>query len=167
MIVIMKILGIDPGIGIVGFGLINVCGAHAPKALDWGTLITNKTHSDAERLLEIYTDLTQLLIDLAPDVVSVERIFFFKNAKTLVPVSQARGVILLCIQAQGLGLAEYTPMQVKQALTGYGKSTKQEIQAMVAQQLGLPEPPRPDDAADALAMAICHAQFARASSLGL
>jgi crossover junction endodeoxyribonuclease RuvC len=163
----MKILGIDPGIGIVGFGLIEANGAKPPIALDWGTLTTHKTRTDSERLLEIYTDLTQLLLDLAPDAVSVERIFFFKNAKTLVPVSQARGVILLCIQAQGLALAEYTPMQVKQALTGYGKSTKQEIQAMVAQQLGLPEPPRPDDAADALAMAICHAQFARAVSLGL
>jgi len=161
----VKILGIDPGLGIVGFGLLDVSSKGQLTALDWGILKTHKDRTNSQRLLEIHTDLTALLVDLKPDLVSVERIFFFKNAKTLVPVSQARGVILLSIEHAGLPLFEYTPMQVKQAMTGYGKSTKQEIQAMVAQRLGLPEIPRPDDAADALAMAICHSQFARTASL--
>lgn len=156
----MKILGIDPGLGIVGFGLLTIDG-HDESAWQsrWGTITTEKDKTDAERLVELYHDMKALLTETAPDAVSIEKIFYFKNAKTLVPVSQARGVILLAIQEARIPMYDYTPMQVKQAITGYGKSTKREIQEMVQRLLHLEELPRPDDAADGLALAYCHYQF--------
>jgi crossover junction endodeoxyribonuclease RuvC len=152
----MKILGIDPGLGTVGFGLVEIGATGSFEHSAWGTISTSKDKPDSARLQEIYHDLTALVERLRPDVVSVERIFFFKNAKTLVPVSQARGVILLVMDMFKVPLFEYTPMEVKQAMTGYGKSQKSEIQDMVMHLLALEKRPRPDDAADALAMAICH-----------
>lgn len=133
--------------------------ADSVRSCDWGVITTSKDKSDSARLQEIYHDLTDLVGQFKPDVVSVEKIFFFKNAKTLVPVSQARGVILLVMEMFNIPLFEYTPMQVKQAMSGYGKATKQEIQAMVTRILELDTIPRPDDAADALALALCHYQF--------
>ncbi|MBY0404983.1 MAG: crossover junction endodeoxyribonuclease RuvC, partial [Cyanobacteria bacterium] len=138
----MKILGIDPGLATVGFGLIHFTQNSMPSASSsvesqWGVISTSKDKSDSERLQEIFLDLSALLKEMTPDVVVIEKIFFFKNAKTLVPVSQARGVILLAIQLLGIPIFEYTPMQVKQAITGYGKSDKKEMQARVQQLLYL------------------------------
>lgn len=158
----IRILGIDPGLATVGFGMMTVCPEQAFNKGDtprWGIISTQKHKSDSQRLQEIYEDLSALLNELRPDCVSLEKLFFFKNAKTMVPVSQARGVILLAIHNYGAPVFEYTPMQVKQAITGYGKSPKPEIQEMLIHILGLPYKPTPDDAADALAMAYCHYQF--------
>lgn len=152
----MRILGIDPGLGIVGFGLVDVASSGQFHSCEWGIVSTSKDRSDSQRLQEIFEDITAVVQRLKPDVVSMEKLFFFRNVTTMVPVSQARGVLLLVMEMQGLPVYEYTPMQVKQAMTGYGKSTKQEIQAMVQTLLNLEKLPRPDDAADALAMAICH-----------
>ncbi len=164
----MRILGIDPGIGIVGFGFVDVntessdAKPTSPTPVqpllgpEWGAITTSKDKSVASRLLEIHHDLSALLDQVKPDVAVVEQLFFFKNAKTMVPVSQARGVILMTLEMRGIPFYEYTPMQVKQALTGYGKATKQEVQSMVQTVLELEELPRPDDAADALAMTVCH-----------
>lgn len=151
-------MGIDPGLATVGFGLIEVTAPDVMVNPQWGVILTSKEKNDSSRLAEIYRDLTELVDAMRPDCVSLEKIFFFRNVSTLVPVSQARGVIMLVLEQFGIPLFEYTPMQVKQAMTGYGKSTKQEIQQMVGDRLGLEKVPRPDDAADALAMAICHYQ---------
>lgn len=153
----MRILGIDPGLATVGFGWLEVNPRGKLAQPHWGAIKTSKDKTDSARLQELFQDLTTLIEHVQPDVVSVEKIFFFKNAKTLVPVSQARGVILLVLENFSLPLVEYTPMQVKQAITGYGKAQKQEIQSGLMQLLTLEKKPTPDDAADALAMAICHA----------
>jgi crossover junction endodeoxyribonuclease RuvC len=157
----MKILGIDPGLERVGFGLI-----HRPNGrgnllvpIHWGMIRTLKEHSIAERLSEIYSDTAALLQQTQPDWVSVESLFYFRNHTTLVPVAQARGVILLAVQQAGVPMTDYTPMQVKQTLTGYGKASKKEVQEAVQQTLGITEPIRPDDAADGLALAITHCRF--------
>lgn len=150
----MKILGIDPGLERVGFGVIEQDSQLHYHAKDWGTIVTSKSEAEASRLHSIYQDLTELIQLVKPDVAAVEKIFFFRNAKTLVPVSQARGIILLALYSAGVPYWEYTPMQVKMNVTGYGKSEKKEIQAMVKQLLGMTEIPKPDDAADALAIAL-------------
>ena len=157
----MRILGIDPGLGRVGFGLLEivtspagVTGQYGP--CEWGIIATSKNKSDGARLQEIHDDMTELIAHLKPDVVSVERLFYFRNATTLVPVAQARGIILMIINQFNLPMYEYTPMQVKQAITGYGKSEKSEIQSMLVDMLSLAKKPTPDDAADGLALAVCH-----------
>lgn len=157
----MRVLGIDPGLGRVGFGLLQMVPSEDGQSerfgeCEWGIIATSKDKSDGERLQEIYADLTGLIMQLEPDVVSIERLFYFRNATTLVPVAQARGVILMVISQFGLPVYEYTPMQVKQAITGYGKSEKREIQEMLIGMLKLDKKPTPDDAADALALAVCH-----------
>lgn len=157
----MRILGIDPGLGTVGFGLVEMDPAgDRPVSWDWGVIATHKDGTNSERLAEIFQDMVGVIHHTQPDLVSLERIFYFRNATTMVPVCQARGVIMLAIEQAGLPLFEYTPMQVKQSMTGYGKAKKREVQEMVAQLLGLPDIPRPDDAADALALALTHYQFA-------
>lgn len=150
------ILGIDPGLGTIGFGVIgnNI----KPQ---WGTITTPKNTPVEHRLVALYTDMQTLLATIKPDVVAIEKIFHFRNVTTMVPVTQARGVILLAIAQAGLPVAEYTPMQIKQAVTGYGKAEKTEVQAMVTSQLSLEAIPRPDDAADGLAIALCHQSFIR------
>ncbi len=150
----MKILGIDPGLERIGFGLITHNTHKRYHALDWGVIQTSKADSDAKRLSGIYKALTSLLEDAKPDVVSIEQIFYCRNAKTIIPVTQARGVILMALHDAGMRYVEYTPMQVKLNMTGYGKATKQEIQQMVQQLLEMDELPRPDDAADGLALAL-------------
>jgi crossover junction endodeoxyribonuclease RuvC len=157
----MKILGIDPGLGRVGFGLLNILplsdGPGEPYGpCQWGIISTSKDKPDGARLQEIHDDLSQLMERLQPDVVAVERLFYFRNATTLVPVAQARGIILMILHRYGLPIYEYTPMQVKQAITGYGKSQKAEIQTMLIDLLRLEKKPTPDDAADGLALAVCH-----------
>jgi crossover junction endodeoxyribonuclease RuvC len=150
----MKILGIDPGLERVGFGLIERDSQLRYHARDWGVITTSKEHPEARRLYEIQKSLTELIAETKPDFAAVEKIFFFKNAKTIVPVCQARGAILISFYAAGLTFWEYTPMQVKMNMTGYGRSDKKEIQVMVKQLLAMDEIPKPDDAADALAIAL-------------
>jgi crossover junction endodeoxyribonuclease RuvC len=154
----MRILGIDPGLGRVGFGHLeiypNASSRYGP--CEWGIIATSKDKADGARLQEIHDDLVEIIQQLKPDVVAIERLFYFRNATTLVPVAQARGVILMVLERFALPVYEYTPMQVKQAITGYGKSEKAEIQHTLVELLGLDKKPTPDDAADGLALAVCH-----------
>lgn len=149
----MKILGIDPGTGILGFGIIEVERGQS-KLVDGGVIRTPVKEDDAVRLLTIYDELTEIIKQNKPDVMSVEKLFFARNVTTAMTVSQARGVVLLCAKQAGLPIYEYTPMQIKQAITGYGKADKKQMQEMVRVILQLKEIPKPDDAADALAAAI-------------
>jgi len=156
----MRIIGIDPGTGILGFGVIEVS-AGKPQLVDAGVIRTPVKEDDAVRLLTIYEELTDIIAQTKPTIMSVETLFFARNVTTAMTVSQARGVVLLCGQQAGLALFEYTPMQIKQAVTGYGKADKKQMQEMVRVILQLKEIPKPDDAADALAAAITHSMTAR------
>ena len=150
----MKILGIDPGSGIIGFGLVQE-GAQ-PKMLDAGVIRTTIGDDTASRLVELYESMQELIAELQPDIAAVEKLFFAQNVTTAMTVSQARGVILLAIAEAGVPIYEYTPLQIKMAMTGYGRATKAQIQEMVRVQLGLRQKPKPDDCADALACALTH-----------
>ena len=152
----MKILGIDPGTATLGWGVIEVTG-QINKLLAYGEINTKKTSSASARLYEIAQDLETLIIKHRPDEAAVEELFFFKNQKTIISVAQARGVIFLTLERLGITIAEYTPLQIKQALTNYGRADKTQVQLMVKNILKLKNIPKPDDAADALAIAICHA----------
>lgn len=156
----MRILGIDPGTGILGFGVIE---ARKGKValVDAGVIRTPVKEDDAVRLLTIYEELTDIIAQNKPQVMSVEKLFFARNVTTAMTVSQARGVVLLCGKQADLELYEYTPMQIKQSVTGYGKADKKQMQEMVRVLLQLKEVPKPDDCADALAAAITHANVAR------
>lgn len=151
----MRILGIDPGTGILGFGVIDVVRGKI-QLVDAGVIRTPVHEADAVRLLTIYDELTEIIKETKPLIMSVEKLFFARNVTTAMTVSQARGVVLLCAMQAKLKIYEYTPMQIKQALTGYGKADKKQIQEMVRIMLQLQEVPKPDDAADALAAAITH-----------
>lgn len=151
----MRIIGIDPGTGILGFGIIDVEKGKV-KLVDAGVIRTPVKEDDAVRLLTIYEELTEIIKDTKPQEMSVEKLFFSQNVTTAMTVSQARGVVLLCAMQARLKISEYTPGQIKQALTGYGKADKKQIQEMVRVILQLKEIPKPDDAADALAAAITH-----------
>jgi crossover junction endodeoxyribonuclease RuvC len=155
----VKILGIDPGSGIIGFGCIEV-GKKTPKLIDAGVIRTTIGDDPADRLVELYEAMTELISDCKPDVASVEKLFFVQNITTGMAVSQARGVILLCLAQAKIPIAEYTPLQIKMAIAGYGKAKKADVQEMVRLQLGLREVPKPDDCADALAAALTHATAA-------
>lgn len=154
----MRILGIDPGTGILGFGVIELDGKKNPHLVDAGVIRTPVKQADSDRLFTIYDELDQLIRELQPSIMSVERLFFARNVTTAMSVSQARGVVLLLGKQHNLELAEYTPMQIKQAVTGYGKADKKQVQEMVRMTLGLSEVPKPDDCADAIAAALCHMQ---------
>ena len=156
----MRIIGIDPGTGILGFGVIDVIKGQ-PICVDAGVIRTPVHEDDAVRLLTIYDELTSIISETRPTIMSVERLFFARNVTTAMTVSQARGVVLLCGKQAGMTIAEYTPMQIKQALTGYGKAEKKQIQEMVRAILNLKEVPKPDDAADALAATITHSMTMR------
>ncbi len=156
----MRILGIDPGTGILGFGVIEVS-KNVPVLVDAGVIRTPVKEDDAVRLATIYEELTDIIAANNPKIMSVEKLFFAQNVTTAMTVSQARGVVLLCGQQAGLEIFEYTPLQIKQALTGYGKADKKQMQEMVRVVLKLKEVPKPDDCADALAAAICHSMTAR------
>jgi crossover junction endodeoxyribonuclease RuvC len=159
---VMRILGIDPGTGILGFGIIETSGRGGrPALVDAGVIRTPVKEDDAVRLLTIYEELTDIMTDNPVEAVSVEKLFFSRNVTTAMTVAQARGVILLCAQQQAIPIFEYTPMQIKQAITGYGKADKKQMQEMVRVLLRLKEIPRPDDAADALAAAITHSMTMR------
>ena len=152
----MIILGIDPGTAITGFGLIRKIKSQW-QYIECGCIKTSATVSLAERLDNIYSDVLSLIKKYKPRAVAVEDLFFFKNAKTAIKVAHARGVVILAARRSGLPLFEYTPLQVKQSLTGYGRADKRQMQEMVKSLLCLNSIPEPDDAADALAVAICHA----------
>lgn len=156
----MKIIGIDPGTGILGFGVVEI---HRQKmTMITGGVIKTPAHTPLEeRLEEIYDGLTEIIAETKPDVMSIEKLFFAQNVTTAMSVSHARGVAMLAGQKAKLGIAEYTPLQIKQTLTGYGKADKKQVQEMVRIQLGLKEIPKPDDAADALATAITHYLMSR------
>ena len=150
----MRILGIDPGLGICGFGLIETLGRSGARALDFGAVTTKVDAPVPKRLLELYDSLTEVFSDTEPDVVAIEKLFFSKNITTGIAVAEARGVILLVCEKAGVKVREYTPNQIKMSLTGYGVATKTQIEEMVRVHLGLEKKPKPDDAADALAAAI-------------
>ena len=152
----MKILGIDPGIGICGFGLIETTSRANAKALDYGVITTKVRAPLPSRLKELYESLQEVFDTTKPDVVSVEKLFFSKNITTGIAVAEARGLVLLVAEQKGLEIFEYTPNEIKKTLTGYGSAKKGQIQEMVRVHLGLKDKPRPDDAADALAAAITH-----------
>lgn len=151
----MKILGIDPGTATTGFGLINKSGSKLVK-LDAGVISTPKTEHMQNRLKMLYDDLAELVKTHQPDYIAVEKLFFTNNITTAMSVSQARGIVLLVAAQNNIELAEYTPLQVKMSVTGYGQAEKKQVQEMVKKILKLSVIPKPDDAADALAIAICH-----------
>ena len=153
----MRILGIDPGYGIVGYGIIE--GGYQPMMVDYGVISTPKELSLPERLEIIYSSIETLITSYKPDVVAIEELFYFRNQTTIIPVAEARGVILLSCKDNNVPIFEYTPLQIKQALTGIGRAEKAQVQFMVKTILGLEIIPKPDDAADALAVAICHSQI--------
>ncbi len=159
----MRILGIDPGTGILGFGVIDVKekSLHGFSMVDAGVITTPPHTPHDERLEDIYNSLTEIIEATKPDACSVEKLFFSRNITTAMTVAEARGVALLVARQHGVPIYEYTPPQIKQTLTGYGKADKKQMQEMVRVQLGLKEVPKPDDAADALAAAITHALMSR------
>ncbi len=151
----MRIIGIDPGTGILGFGIIETDNRNKAHLVDAGVIRTPVHEDTSVRLLTIYDELTSIIKEFKPQKMSVEKLFFAQNVTTAMTVAQARGVVLLCGQQHGLELHEYTPLQIKMALTGYGRADKKQMQEMVRVILGLKEVPKPDDCADALAAAIC------------
>lgn len=157
----MRILGIDPGIGTCGFGLIEARSRADARALDFGVITTTMNAPLPGRLLELYDSLREVFESSRPDAVSVEKLFFSKNITTGIAVAEARGLVLLVAEQNGLPVFEYTPNEIKKALTGYGAAGKPQMQEMVRVTLGLEKKPRPDDAADALAAAITHSLMKR------
>lgn len=156
----MRILGIDPGTGILGFGIIQVDKGKA-QLVDAGVIRTPVKEDDAVRLQTIFDELTDIIVETKPAHMAVEKLFFARNVTTAMTVAQARGVVLLCGRQAGLEIFEYTPLQIKQAVTGYGRAEKQQIQEMVRVILQLKTAPKPDDCADALAAAITHSMTMR------
>ena len=153
----MRILGIDPGYGITGFGLIEA-ERGASHLLRCGAITTPAGTEFSARLEMIYNDMTQLLQMTKPDAVAIEELFFGHNVTTAIGVAQSRGVILLAVRQAGIPVFEYKPMQVKQAVVGYGNATKHQVMEMTKRLLHLEKSPKPDDAADAVAIALCHAR---------
>lgn len=150
----MIILGIDPGTATTGYGVIASSPKKPVRCVSYGCITTAKEKSAGARLAILEKELQQVLREYKPDAIVVERLYFFKNLKSAMPVSEARGVILLTIAKKKLPVFELTPLQVKMAITGYGRADKKQMQRMVQQALKLPQPPKPDDAADALGLAI-------------
>ena len=153
----MRILGLDPGIVTVGFGIVDT-EKNRQRLVACGVITTPAHTPLTQRLDQIYTDLEELIRTYQPEVMSVEELFFNTNITTGISVAQGRGVILLCAFRSGLRIYEYTPLQVKQAVVGYGRAEKKQVMDMVRRILGLSAPPKPDDAADAVALALCHAR---------
>ena len=150
----MRILGIDPGIGITGFGLIETTSRANAKVLDYGAVTTQIDAPMHQRLRELYDSLSEVFDQTKPEIVAIEKLFFSKNITTGIAVAEARGVILLVASQKGATIREYTPNEIKKSLTGYGSATKTQMEEMVRLHLGLDRKPKPDDAADALAAAI-------------
>lgn len=151
----MRIIGIDPGIAIVGYGILEYEG-NKFRVVEYGAITTTNKYTMPERLEIIYNSLEDIFKKYSPDAIAFEELFFNQNQKTAIIVGQARGAAVLCAQKNGIKIYEYTPLQVKQAVVGYGRAEKKQIQQMVKVILNLKEVPKPDDTADALAIAICH-----------
>ena len=162
----MIILGIDPGTAIMGYGVIKMEG-NSFQVLDYGCLYTEAGVPLEKRLAKLYRGLIDIIERFRPDAMAVEELFFNKNAKTALSVGHARGIVLLAGELYSLKLGEYTPLQVKQAVVGYGRAEKKQIQFMVKTILGMKNIVKPDDAADALAVAICHAHSCQSNILGV
>ena len=151
----MRILGIDPGYAILGWGILDLKG-NKFSVVDYGAVTTDSKMEMPLRLQHIYTELSAIIEEYRPDEAAIEELFFNNNAKTAIMVGQARGVAILACVGGGISISEYTPLQIKQALVGYGRADKKQIQSMVKIILNLKEVPKPDDTADAVAAAICH-----------
>lgn len=155
----MRILGIDPGYAIMGYGILDYRGnKFTPVA--YGSILTEAHTPNEERLMKLYDELTEIIAEYQPDEASIEELFYNTNATTAIMVGEARGMALLACARAGIRINEYTPLQIKSSLTGYGRADKKQVQTMVKMILGLAEVPKPDDTADALAAAICHAHHA-------
>ena len=151
----MRIIGIDPGYAIMGWGILDLKG-NKFSVVDYGSITTDAGVDAAKRLQHIYAELGAIIAKYEPEEAAIEELFFNKNAKTVILVGEARGIAVLACANAGLEISEYTPLQIKQALVGYGRADKKQVQAMVTAILNLKEVPRPDDTADAVAAAICH-----------
>jgi len=160
----LRVLGIDPGYAIVGYGIVDYDG-YKFNTVAYGAITTSAGEPFSRRISVIYDDMKTILKTYKPDALSIERLYFNTNTTTAIDVAQARGVILLSAEQEGVEIFEYTPLQVKQAITGYGKAEKRQVMEMVKSFLSLKAVPKPDDTADALALAICHAHTA-ASGIG-
>ncbi len=156
----LRVLGLDPGTAIVGWGVVEAEGQDMVLC-DYGTIRTPAKRPLAERVTHIYDELNKLLDRYSPDGVAIEELFFSRNVSTALPVAHARGVMLLAVYQRSIAIQEFKPVEIKKALTGYGKADKRQMQQMVRLLLGLDDIPRPDDAADAIAAAICYHQTAR------
>lgn len=154
----MRILGIDPGYAIVGYGVVDYS-LNRFSVVGYGAVTTKAGTRFSRRLQDIYDDITTLIEKYKPECLSIERLYFNTNTTTAIDVAQARGVILLAAEKCGVGIFEYTPLQVKQSVTGYGKAEKHQVMEMVKSLLNLKAVPKPDDTADALALAICHGHY--------
>ncbi|MBR5090298.1 MAG: crossover junction endodeoxyribonuclease RuvC [Ruminiclostridium sp.] len=152
----MRIIGIDPGYAIVGFGVIEY-ERRVFEVIDYGAVTTNADTEFNTRLLEIYDDTCLILDRFMPEAMAIERLYFTSNQKTAIAVAEARGIVLLAARQRNIPIFEYTPLQVKSSVTGYGKAVKKQVQELTKNILKLPEIPKPDDTADALAIAVCHA----------
>lgn len=157
----MITLGVDPGTARLGFGIVQ--GSEDPILVKFGVIETTSAHQMQDRLVLLYDAIRMLVSTHAPDVLAIEQLFFARNVTTALAVGQARGVVLLAAAQSGMPVHEYKPAEVKQTITGYGKADKQQVQEMVRLQLGMTSVPHPDDAADALAVALCHVHLSRFS----
>ena len=158
-----RILGIDPGTGICGFGVVSFTTHKQPRMVTAGVISTPAHTPLGDRLLDIYESLNQIIDETKPDEVSIEKLYFNQNITTGISVAEARGVVLLVMKQRNLPTYEYTPLQIKQTMTGYGRANKKQMQEMVRQFLNMQDIVKPDDAADALAAAITHAMMTRAN----
>ena len=163
---IMRIIGIDPGYAIVGFGVIEY-DHRVFEVIDYGAVTTGADTEFNTRLLEIYDDICAVLDRYRPEAMAIERLYFTSNQKTAIAVAEARGIVLLAARQRNISIYEYTPLQVKQSITGYGKAVKKQVQEMTKNILRLPAVPKPDDTADALAIAVCHAHSRNSQLNGL
>jgi crossover junction endodeoxyribonuclease RuvC len=161
----MLVIGIDPGTATTGYGLVHENEDGSLEVVDFGAILTPSDLSMSQRLLELYRRLSEIILLHRPQSGAVEKLFFQRNVRTAISVGQGRGVALLALAQAGLEVSEYTPLEVKQAVAGYGGADKNQVQQMVRALLDMPEVPRPDDAADALAIAICHLHMGRVRAL--
>ncbi len=152
----MAVIGIDPGTALTGYGIIEELPDQSLQVIDFGVIRTDSTDKPEIRLREIFSQLNEILSLYKPETGAVEKLFFQRNTRTAMSVGQARGVAILSLAEAGLSVSEYSPVEIKQAVVGYGKASKNQVQQMVKMLLNLQEIPKPDDAADALAVAICH-----------
>lgn len=151
----MRILGIDPGVATTGWAVVDFEGRNVKQVLDFGVVETSKHLEIGERLSEIYDDLTSIVKNFKPEAAGIETLLFYNNAKTAIQVGEARGIVLLVVNQNDIPAYDYTPLQVKNSISGYGQANKRQVQENVKSICNLPELPKPDDAADAIALAIC------------